>query len=71
MMTEQLTQQEYTHFLAYGDPVSQDTVAQYLTQQTDNHSHLDELEWISTLESTTHEGMTFGYATTPCMYTAV
>jgi len=74
MMIEQLTQEEYSNLLAYGDPVSADTVVQYQTGQTG-----DDLmeQWISTLDSTTFPDLTFGYqelvrsATLTCMSTAV
>ena len=50
---EQLSQEEYSHLLAYGEPCT----------ISDSHSHTDgdHLSWISTLESTTYPGLTFGY----------
>ena len=74
-MIEQLTQEEYSNLLAYGDPVSTDTELAAVTDQTENDSH--GARWISTLESTTFPDMTFGYhepvriATLTCMSTAV
>ena len=70
-MIDLLTCEEYTNYLAYGEPVSEDTASRYQTEQHENDSHLEGLDWISTLESTTYPGMTFGYITAPCMYTAV
>jgi len=75
MMIEQLTQEEYSNLLAYGDPVSTETVAAGFAAQT--AIDCQEREWISTLESTTFPDMTFGYhepvriATLTCMSTAV
>ena len=59
MMTEQLTHEEFTTYLAYGDPISTLDLSS------------EELDWISTLESTTFEGLTFGYHELPCMSTVV
>ena len=75
MMIEQLTQEEYSNLLAYGEPVSRDTELTAVTDQTENDSH--GRRWISTLESTTFPDMTFGYhepvtnAALTCMSTAV
>lgn len=75
MMIEQLTQEEYSNLLAYGEPVSTDTVVAGFAANNENDSQ--EREWISTLESTTFPGLTFGYhepvriATLTCMSTAV
>ena len=55
MMIEQLSQHEYSHLLAYGDPCSMDDQI-----QPDG----DASAWISTLESTTYPDMTFGYIDT-------
>ena len=75
MMIEQLTEEEYSNLLAYGEPVSNDTVATCSADHTYNDSQ--ERVWISTLESTTFPDMTFGYqepvtiASLTCMSTAV
>ena len=75
MMIEQLTEEEYSNLLAYGDPVAGDTELAAEAHQTDNDSQ--EHYWISTLVSTTYPGMTFGYnetvsVVTPlCISTAV
>ena len=61
MQTEQLTHEEYCHHLAYGDPMSNDA---YSPNEHD-------LDWISTLDSTTYPGLTFGYSVAPYMYTAL
>ena len=79
MMIEQLTQEEYSNLLAYGEPVSTDTVVAGIATNiaTNNDNDSQEREWISTLESTTFPGLTFGYhepvriATLTCMSTAV
>ena len=60
MQIESLDQQEYSHFLSYGDPIGEpDRTNLY------DHLYLDNLDqqqvWISTLDSTTYPGMTFGY----------
>jgi len=79
-MTQQqidvLTQEEYNHFLAYGDPVriyADSAVKGYVNVY--NFQDLDQLdkpsEWISTLVSTTFPDMTFGYTDVPCMSTVV
>lgn len=74
MMIEQLTQEEYSNLLAYGDPVTNVDIA-CITAHTNNDSQ--ELDWISTLESTTFPDMTFGYqepvtiAASTCISTAV
>ena len=62
-MIETLNEEEFCAFLAYGDPVS--------LEYTENHSHLHELDWISTLASTTYPGMTFGYKDVHYMSTVV
>ena len=53
MMTERRTHEEFTTYLAYGDPISTIELSS------------EELDWISILDSTTFEGMTFGYHETP------
>ena len=50
-MIEQLSQHEYSHLLAYGEPC---TIDDSIQQDGD-------ASWISTLESTTYPGLTFGY----------
>ena len=63
-MIEQLTQEEYCHFLSYGDPKRTDEIASSLLDDYDigSQSHTDgNASWISTLESTTYPDMTFGY----------
>ena len=68
-MIEQLTQEEYCHQLSYGDPKSSDIekIAYewdhfvYDPDPLENDSHS---EWISTLDSTTYPGLTFGYIAT-------
>ena len=63
MQTEQLSHEEYCHMLAYGEPTC--TVVQsYYKEEYDQ-------DWISTLESTTFPGMTFGYLDAPYMYTSL
>ena len=63
-MIDQLTQEEYSHFLAYGEPKRTDKIASIPVDVYDNHSHFHsdgDASWISTLESTTYPDMTFGY----------
>ena len=62
-MIEQLTQEEYCHFLSYGDPKRTDEVASIDVDQylSDSLTTDGDESWISTLESTTYPGMTFGY----------
>ena len=66
-MIDQLTQEEYSHFLAYGDPKRTpfDQIAYDQADglySIDSHFHKDgDASWISTLESTTYPDMTFGY----------
>lgn len=69
-MTDILTCQEFSHFLAYGDPLTNDDISG-TNVHTDNDSQLVQLEWISTLESTTFEGLTFGYSVAPYLSTVV
>ena len=64
MMIESMTQEEYCHLLSYGDPKRADEIASIPVDAYDNESlfHTDgNASWISTLESTTYPGMTFGY----------
>ena len=50
---EQLNSEEYSALLAYGEPTC--TVVQsYYNEEYD-------WDWISTLDSTTYPGLTFGY----------
>ena len=62
MMLESLTLEEFNAYLAYGEPlVALDTAPLKLDKYDDNDSHLLEASWISTLDSTTYPGLTFGY----------
>ena len=72
-MTDNLSTEEYCHFLSYGDPRStelpkdlEEIVNKWAHDLYDNDSHSDKdsTDWISTLDSTTYPGMTFGYLTT-------
>ena len=71
---ETLDQQEYSHFLSYGDPKRTEVLGD-VTSNTYDLDALDEdqpqLEWISTLDSMTYPGLTFGYLDTPYMYTVL
>lgn len=67
MMIEQLTEEEYSNLLAYGDPVAGDACFFAGTDQTENDSHSP--RWISTLVSTTFPDMTFGYSETVSIVT--
>ena len=74
---EKLDQQEYCHLLSYGDPKITDSEKNPYLRAQDTY-HPDELDenqatsaWISTLDSTTYPGLTFGYNVAPCMYTAL
>ena len=73
MMIESMTQEEYCHFLSYGDPKRTDEIALIPIDMYDSNSLLntDVDDWISTLESTTYPGMTFGYIDAPYMYTSL
>ena len=70
---ESLTQQEYCHLLSYGDAVCTDAEEnaynQALACQDDND--FQELDWISTLDSTTYPSLQFGYFDVPYMSTVV
>ncbi len=76
-MIEQLDAIEYSHLLAFGDgPERTRLLDDRYTDVYDAFDLLsqddsDELEWISTLDSTTFPGMTFGYIAAPCMSTVV
>ena len=68
-MIEQLTQEEYCHQLSYGDAKRPDF--ERITYEWDQFEYDPEplekdslSQWISTLESTTYPGMTFGYTAT-------
>ena len=52
---EKFSEEEYSSLLAYGTPTCT-VVQQYYREEYD-------LDWISTLDSTTCPGMTFGYLT--------
>ena len=73
MMIESMTHEEYCHLLSYGDPKRTDEIASIPVDAYDNDSqfHADLNDWISTLDSTTYAGLTFGYNAAPCMSTAV
>ena len=73
MMIESMTHEEYCHFLSYGDPKRTDEIALIPIDMYDTNSLLntDVDDWISTLESTTYPGMTFGYNEAPYMYTSL
>ena len=73
MQTEQLSHEEYCHMLAYGDPKRTDEIASVPADMYANDPQFftDIDDWISTLDSTTYPGMTFGYNAAPCMSTAV
>ena len=65
---EELNQEEYCNFLSYGDPKITDIEVSAYDQvhiEYDNRSHSRPegvaSAWISTLESTTYPGLTFGY----------
>ena len=63
-MIEHLTQEEYSNFLAYGDPKKTDELASISIDayHNDSNFHKDgNASWISTLESTTYRDLTFGY----------
>ena len=66
MQIEKLNQEEYCHLLSYGEPKSTDLYDLFDLDENDS-----QLEWISTLDSTTYPGLTFGYNVAPCMYTVV
>ena len=70
MQIEKFTEEEYHAFLAYGDPIGEpDHTDLYDPFSLDN---LDSKQaWISTLDSTTYPGMTFGYRVAPYMYTSL
>jgi len=52
---EKFNEEEFSHLLAYGTPMSTITQSYYQEEY--------DLDWISTLDSTTYPGMTFGYLT--------
>ena len=64
MMIEQLNEHEYSHLLAFGEPMTNEaTSCLFDVYRTEPLLNLDgdESAWISTLESTTYPGMTYGY----------
>ena len=77
MQIEQFTHEEYCHFLSYGDPKSPEAKENAYDRALDTYNLFDldnldqELDWISTLDSTTYPGMTFGYSVAPYMYTSL
>ena len=71
MQIEQLTQQEYTHYLAFGEPVSLSTVTIGNFSYDEHLMSLEGVKWTSTLDSMTLPGMTFGYFDVPLTSTAV
>ena len=59
---EALNQEEYCHLLSYGDPILTDLdESSYDTAHDDFEIDSQLTKWISTLESTTYPGWTFGY----------
>ena len=71
---EQLTAEEFSHFLAFGEPKRTEDIASIAVDVYDNHSHFHtdgHASWICTLDSMTYAGMTFGYTVEPCISTAV
>ncbi len=62
MQIEEFSIEEYTNFLSYGDPAHYVDIPSFSDQ--DNDSNSQEATWISTLDSTTYPGMTFGYIAT-------
>ena len=61
---EELNQEEYCNFLSYGDPKITEEVASSLIDEYcfgSSTTEGDASAWISTLESTTYPGLTFGY----------
>ena len=66
-MIEQLDAIEYSHLLAFGDGTERTHLIDdrytdvYDTSDQMTGDDSDELEWISTLDSTTYPDMTFGY----------
>ena len=72
---EKFDNEEYSHFLSYGEPYADPAYADMYSLDAlgENDSHS---EWISTLDSTTYPGTTFGYRETvlfvpPYMYTSL
>ena len=63
MQIENLTLEEYNAFIAYGEPTYSVTDKSFYLGKSDyNESdQRPEATWISTLDSTTYPGMTFGY----------
>jgi hypothetical protein len=67
MQIEKLTLEEYNSFLAYGEPTY--SVAYKSSEMSifdyNEYDQQPEATWISTLDSTTYPGMTFGYFDAP------
>lgn len=63
LQIEKFNDEEYSSLLAYGAPTCK-VVQEYYKEEY-------ELDWISTLDSMTCAGMTFGYLAEPYTYTAV
>ena len=65
MTIEQLSTEEYCHFLAYGEPCvksAEEFPFDWDQAQYDPSNNKPcSVQWISTLESTTYPDMTFGY----------
>ena len=71
---EKLDNEEFSHFLSYGDPkrtvlLGDEDINTYDLDAFDEDQR--QLEWISTLDSMTYPGLTFGYLDTPYMYTVL
>ena len=74
MTIENLSTEEYSHFLAYGEPCVKE--AEEIPYDWDNFNYDSSdkncsVQWISTLDSTTYPDMTFGYHELHCMSTVV
>ena len=71
---EQLTEEEYSYFLAHGEPKRTEDIASIAVDVYDNHSHFHtdgDCFWNASLDSTTNADMTFGYKDTHYMSTLV
>lgn len=68
---ERFDNEEYSHFLSYGEPFSEPDRTHLLYDPCDPDNLDQKPDWISTLDSTTYPGMTFGYITAPYMYTSL
>ena len=59
---EALDHEEYCNLLSYGDPICTDFDESAYDTADDDFEIVSQLtKWISTLESTTYPGSTFGY----------